>query len=416
MSRKIEILDLLKPDLPENLKRGLAWADANPVALTEAAILSAAEARTGLFDFGPDDFRARLGLLVEEWERDVQMTQLSRRVLFDLMSRYATNRLLIQDYLKQNPDVNDEVIDRPVIVVGLPRSGTTNMLNLLAADSRLRSLPSYEAQEPLPNPKEPIGADGTDPRRVRAAEAYEAMMRSSPLTAAMHDVGPDDYEEDLFLMCPNFGTYNWEWMSHVPRWRDFHISTDQTPHYEYQRTVLKILQHRTGPTRWVNKCPQHLEQLHVLRKVYPDATIVITHRDPVDAIQSAATMMSYADRTRYPKIDGQFVFNYWTDRVEQLLRACVRDHHLWPESQRVDVPFEAFQRDPMRFVHEAQTKAGLPVSAKSDAEIKHYVDAHPRGKNGQLVYNIERDFGMTRENLRERFAFYFEAFPFVTAE
>lgn len=408
MTGRIEILDLLKPELSDGLKQSLGWADANPATLSEAAILGAARERTGLSDFGPDDFRVRLGMLLEEWNADAALSQLARRILFEQAARYAATRLLVQDYLVRHPEVEDEVIERPIIVVGLPRSGTTNMLNLLAADSRLSGLPSWEAQQPLPNPKA-----GADTRRAAAAAEHEAMMASSPLTAAMHDVGPDDYEEDLFLMCPDFATYNWEWMSHVPRWRDYYTSTDQTPHYEYQRTVLKILQHRRGPRRWVNKCPQHLEQLPVLKAVYPDATIVITHRDPVDAIQSAATMMCYADRTRYPAIDARFVFDYWSDRVERLLRACVRDHHLWPETQRVDAPFEAFQRDQMRFVHEVQRKAGLPASAQADAEIAHFVATHPRGRHGQVVYDIARDFGVTREALRERFDFYFDAFPEV---
>ncbi|RVT93573.1 sulfotransferase family protein [Sphingomonas crocodyli] len=415
MSNKIEITDLLNPVLSDAVKGGLAYAAANPIDLSIEAILGKARKDTGLTDFGPDDFRPRLARLVDEWNGDTRMTALNRMILFDVASRHAANRLLIQDYVKKHPDVHDEVIERPIIVVGLPRSGTTHLLNLLAADSRLRSLPMWEGNEPLPNPLKPIGPDGIDPRYTRAVAEHEAAMASSPLTAAMHLVGPDDFDEDLFLMCPDFATYFWEWMSRVPKWRDFHTSTDQTSHYEYQRTVLKILQHKKGPVRWVNKCPQHLEQLPVLKKVYPDAIVVMTYRDPVDAIQSAATMMAYAERARYPDIDARWVFDYWADRVEQLLRASVRDRDVWPEDQRVDVPFEALMKDEMAFVHAVQRKAGLPPSDKADAEIRHFVETHPRGKHGQVSYNIERDFGVSRDELRKRFAFYFDAFPAIEA-
>jgi hypothetical protein len=415
MSNRIEITDLLNPVLSDAVKGGLAYAEANPIELSVETILAKANKDTGLTDFGPDDFRPRLARLVDEWNGDTRMTALNRMILFDVASRHAANRLLIQDYLNKHPDVHEEVIDRPIIVVGLPRSGTTHLLNLLAADSRLRALPLWEANEPLPNPLRPTGADGIDPRHSRAAAEHAAAMASSPMTAAMHLVGPDDYEEDLFLMCPDFATYFWEWMSRVPKWRDFHTSTDQTSHYEYQRTVLKILQHRKGPTRWVNKCPQHLEQLPVLKKVYPDAIVVMTYREPVDAIQSAATMMTYAERVRYPDIDARWVFDYWTDRVEQLLRASVRDRDIWPEAQRVDVPFEALMKDEMAFVRAVQHKADLPRSAKADTEILHFVNTHPRGKHGQVSYNIERDFGISRDELRKRFDFYDDAFPAMTA-
>ena len=114
---------------------------------------------------------------------------------------------------------------------------------------------------------------------------------------------------------------------------------------------------------------------------------------------------------RYPHIDGPGLIEYWSDRVDQLLRACVRDRDVWPETQRVDVPFEPFMADPMRFVREVHAKAGLDTTAQSVAEMEHFVETHPRGKFGQVVYDLEGDFGVSREALRERFGYYFEAFP-----
>ena len=145
MSNRIEITDLLNPVLSDAVKGGLAYAAANPIDLSVETILGKATNDTGLTDFGPDDFRPRLARLVDEWNGDTRMTALNRMILFDVASRHAANRLLIQDYLVKHPDVHDEVIDRPIIVVGLPRSGTTHLLNLLAADSRLRALPMWEA-------------------------------------------------------------------------------------------------------------------------------------------------------------------------------------------------------------------------------------------------------------------------------
>ena len=416
MPAKIEIEDLLSPQLSEGQRQALAHAEAHPVELTEEAVLNAATARTGLADFGPDDFRLRLRRLIDEWNADARMFALNRAMLFNTAQRYAANRLLIQDVLTRHPEVHEERVEQPIIVVGMPRSGTTHLLNLLGADSRLRSTPLWEVYEPLPIPGEAAGPGGVDPRYARCAAVWEAIQKSSPLSAAMHPMDPAHFHEDLELMCPDFASYNFEWLSRVPKWRDHHCQTDQTPHYEYMKTVFKILQWREGGTRrrWVVKCPQHLEQLPVLRRVFPDATVAITYRDPVEVIQSAVTMMGYAERMRYPSIDAPGLLDYWTDRVERLLRACVRDRQVWPAAQSVDVPFDAFMADEMGVVREIQRKAGLLQSDAADHEIREFIATHPRGKFGQVSYNLKRDFGVDPAALRARFEFYFEAFPFLS--
>jgi hypothetical protein len=418
MSQKFSIDDLTDPQLSDEQRAYIASLEANPVTLTEDAILSAACEATGLSDFGPEDFRERLNILIDEWNGDTRAYALKRAFLLDYGIRYATNRLLIHDLLKRHPEIHDEQIERPIIVVGMPRSGTTHLLNLLGADSRLRSTPLWQTYAPVPNPKEPARPDGVDPRYARVAARWEAQLASNPLSAAMHAMEPDHFHEDVELMGPNFAGYNFEWLARAPRFRDYYLSTDQTPHYEYMKTVLKIFQWQdvqAGGTRkrWVTKCPQHLEQLPVLKTVFPDATVAITYRDPVEVIQSAITMIAYGERMSYPTIDTQGLLAYWTDRVEKLLRACVRDRHVWPEAQSVDVPFDAFMKDDMAVVREVRRKAGLPETDRANRDVAAYIESHPRGKYGQIVYNLERDFGIAPDELRRRFDFYYEAYPFL---
>ena len=418
MSQKFSIDDLTDPQLSDEQRAYIASVEANPVTLSEDAILAAARDATGLCDFGPEDFRERLKILLAEWNGDTRAYALKRSFLFNYGIRYATNRLLIQDLLKRHLEIHDEPIERPIMVVGMPRSGTTHLLNLLGADSRLSSTPLWRTYAPVPNPKEPIGQDGVDPRYARVAASWAAQLASNPLSAAMHAMEPDHFHEDVELMGPNFAGYNFEWLARAPKWRDYYLSTDQTPHYEYMKTVLKIFQWQdvqAGGTRkrWVTKCPQHLEQLPVLKKVFPDATVAITYRDPVDVIQSAITMIAYGERMTYPTIDTQGLLAYWTDRVEKLLRACVRDRSIWPEEQSVDVPFDAFMKDDMAVVREVRRKAGLPETEQANRDVAAYIESHPRGKYGQLVYNLERDFGVSPEELRKRFDFYYEAYPFL---
>jgi hypothetical protein len=270
----------------------------------------------------------------------------------------------------------------------------------------------------VPQPGEPPAPGGVDPRYARCAAKWEAQLAASPLSAAMHPMEPDHFHEDVELMGPDFAGYNFEWLARAPKWRDYYLATDQTPHYEYMKTVLKILQWRDVQAggkrkRWVTKCPQHLEQFPVLKKVFPDATVAITYRDPVEVIQSAITMIAYGERMRYPDIDTRGLLDYWADRVERLLRACVRDRHVWPEAQSVDVPFETFMADDMAVVRQVREKAGLPETDTANREVRDFIASHPRGKHGQLVYNLERDFGIAPAELRKRFDFYFEAFPFL---
>jgi len=232
-----------------------------------------------------------------------------------------------------------------------------------------------------------------------------------PLLEAMHPMNPDHIHEELELMTPDFASYNFEWIAVSPRWRDHYYATDQTPHYEYMRDVLKILQWLRGPDRWVLKCPQHLEQLPVLRKVFPDAVVAVTHRDPVAVIQSAVTMLAYGQRMSRRTVDVKGLIDYWSDRVEHLLRACVRDRDTLPASRSIDVPFHEFMADDMAMVARIYERAGVEMTAEARGDLERFVAEHPRGKFGQVIYDLEGDFGVRPEDLRKRFDFYFERFP-----
>jgi hypothetical protein len=413
MANLIDIDDLAAPVLDEAQQAALAWGESVRVDFAERAILDAARTRTGLEDFGADDFRERLRILREEWDGTAELTGLHRMVLHGYLVRYASNRLLIRDLLVRHPEILELEISRPVVVVGLPRSGTTHIVNLLASDRRFHSLPLWESYEPVPLSNEAAPADGTDPRYQRCADAWAGMQRTIPLIAAMHPMHPDHIHEELELMGPDFASYNFEWLAHSPHWRDHYLATDQRPHYEYLKNVLRILQWRRGgaPKRWVLKCPQHLEQLPVLKRVFPDATIVVTHRDPVAVIQSTVTMQGYTQRIHRHRVALAALIEYWPARVEHLLRGCVRDRGLFDDSHSTDVAFESLVADPMPTLERIYERAGLELDAHTRAAFGRYLHEHPRGKEGQVRYHLERDFGVSPAVMRRRFDFYFERFP-----
>ena len=430
MTTKIDIDDLAQPVLSDIQHQALELTATLDVQFSVDDILAEAQRKTALDDFGSMAFVRRLQLLCDEWGDDAGLTNIGRLSLRSKLITFARSRLLIQDVLKRHPEIHDEPLDSPIIVCGLPRSGTTHLLNLLAADTRLCSLPLWESYEPVPAPtlpgaKRPEVTDylnvQNDTRYQRCLKQWQTQQQMMPLLAAMHPMNPDHIHEELELMGPDFASYNFEWLAHSPRWRDDYYAHDQTPHYDYMKTVLKVVQwqraqHGIARKRWVLKCPQHLEQLMVLRNTFPDATIIITHRDPVSVIQSTITMLAYGQRLNRKRVLMQALLDYWSARIEHLLRACVRDRKMIADDASIDVPFGVFMKDDMAMIRRIYVKAGLTMTTAAEQQLLIFIQDHPRGKHGQVQYQLQRDFGITPNKLRKRFQFYFDAFPFCTIE
>ncbi len=407
----IHIADLNDPILTPVQQAARDGAEQFPVDLSEAGVLGEAAERTGLSDFGAEDFRQRLGVQLESVNEDEGLGAVGRISVYRDLVRYAANRLRFEDLLKRHPEILDVEIRAPIIIGGLPRSGTTHLLNLIAADTRLRSLPYWESLEPVPDAGEAPGEGGADPRLVRCQEGYAQQLAMMPLLKNMHDMAPDHIHEEIELQGLDFSSYLLEWIATVPRWRDYYLAQDQTPHYAYMKRVLQALQWMRGPSRWVLKSPQHLEQLGPLRSVFPDATVVLTHRDPISVVASAATMLAYGDRVRRKRADPPAVAAYWADRVETLLRACVRDRDEVPADQSVDVLFHEFMADDVGTVEGIYDVANLEMTSSARAALDAFMAANPRGKHGRIVYDLKGDLGFDPAALRERFAFYFDRFP-----
>ena len=406
----IRIDDLVAPVLTDAQRAAIAHAASVPIALTEDAVIDAARRQTGLSDFGADDFRGRLRVWLATVNEDDRLNALGRLGLWAGCVRFLANRLKLQDLLERHPEIRDVPIRRPIVVAGLPRSGTTHLVNALAADARLRSLPYWEALEPIPTRGEGPGHDGRDPRYLRCLRGYEQASARLPFLKAMHDMPPEHIHEEVELLDIDFASYQLEWVCHAPRWRDHYLSLDMRPRYAHLKTVLQALQWLRGPDRWVLKSPQHLEQLVPLHETFPDATIVVTHRDPVSVVRSAITMMAYGERMRRTRIDPGALAAYWIDRVERLLRACVRDRDRLPASQSADVLFHEFMAGDVGTVERIYERAGLPMSAETRAALAAFLADNRRGKHGRIVYDLQRDFGLDPAVVRRRFAFYFERF------
>ena len=412
MAEAIRIDDLAAPLLTE-LQR--AAIDGAPVVdLTLDAVLGAARAATGLSDFGPADFRERLELWLASVAEDEGLGPLGRATMFGESVRYASTRLRFEQVARSNPGLDRIALDRPIMVAGLPRSGTTHLVNLLAADPRLRSTPLWETMEPIPTPgeaDEARTAGEPDPRFVRTKAMWGAFETILPLMPAMHEMAPEHVHEDIELQGPDFSSYLPEWLSRPYRWRDYYLAHDQTPHYAYARRMMQALTLLRGPSRWVVKSPPHMENLPALIAVHPTAIVPITHRDPVAVIQSAITMIAYGDRIRRRTIDLPELARYWIERVEVLLRRCVRDRSVIPQGQSLDILFHEHMADQKTTVARVYALAGLELAGDAEARVDRFLASNPRGKHGRVAYDLIGDFGVDIGALRERFQFYYDRFP-----
>ena len=410
MPGEIRIDDLGAPVLSEAQRAAVEYGESRRTELTVDAVCAAAVAHTGLEDFGPADFAERLGVQLAEMDADEERSGIGRLLMFGDCTRHAANRLLIGDLLRRHPEILETPIERPVVVVGLPRSGTTHLVNLLAADSRFRSMPLWESYEPVPHPDEPGVAGGVDPRWARCNDTWQAMQTTAPLVAAMHPMEPDHVHEEIELQQPDFSSYILEWTARAPQWRDYYLAHDQAPHYAYMKTVLQILQWYRPGERWVLKSPQHLEQLGPLLTTFPDATVVVTHRDPVAVVQSTITMACYGARMGYRTTRPEWYRDYWTDRIGRLLDASLRDRHLLPPGRTLDVSFHRYMADEAGVLEQVYRCAGIDLTDRARREIAAYQRAHPRGRQGRVVYDLRRDFATTPEEVRARFGDYVDRF------
>lgn len=399
------------PSLTPERRAALEAVEAIPLDMSVEAVLSAARDATGLSDFGPEDFKERLGRLLGEVEADGNVWKEAKQRFVQACVKAAANRLKIRDYLTRHPDVHDIVIDRPIFITGLPRSGTTHLENLIAADRRLRYLPVYLGSEPVPAPGEEMCDGDVDPRWKRA-DRHWSRMKANPIMAAMHEHSPDHACGENELQMPDFASYQWEWMADVPGWRDFSYVTDQTPHYQYARTVLQAIVHQfPDERRWILKGNAQSEQLPVLDRVYPDSIIVMTHRDPLAILQSVLTMRGLAVLAHQKVPDVQAHVAYWVDRIEHMLRAFLRDMEQIPRSRRVDLLFQDVMADDVGSAQKVLEAAGLPSSRESEQDMRDYMAHHPRGRDGRVVYDLEGNFKLDVGELRERFSFYTDRFP-----
>ncbi|MFI5040944.1 MAG: sulfotransferase family protein [Acidimicrobiales bacterium] len=407
----VHIDDLAHPHFSAEIDalRAQVGALADTVALEPGAIKEAASSETGLDDFGDPWFEEPLEMLCRALRDEAGLGPAGVVTTYFLLVGVLKNRLLVEDVVRRHPAVEHLPVSRPIIICGLPRTGTTHLHNLMAADPALRHLPYWESLEPVLAEAERPAPGESDPRLARTAQGLDMVHGVMPLFDRMHEMTVTHAHEEIQLLAIAGSTMLFETTALMPSWRAWYLSTDQTPAYRYLRRILQVLQWERGGERWVLKSPQHSEQFGPLRATFPDATFVVTHRDPVAVTASMTTMLTYSARMAVADIDPHAYGRYWSDRLEGMLHRCVDDRELLPAERSVDIRFGEFMAHDIATVERVYELADQPFTASTRASMEAFMAAHPRGRHGRVTYDLA-DFGLDWNERRGALRFYTERF------
>lgn len=406
----IRIRDYEAPVHSEAAKTAITMVEDVPFELSAKAVVEAARAECDVPLFEDADWLRRLDAYVEAVLADPHYTRMGRFGTFNALKRYLIQRSRLEALYAEHPEIEEIPIERPLIIAGLPRSGTSHLLNLIGADSRLRALRRWESLEPIPSVAAQRGEVPDD--RVengRAALAQQDLL--IPLMTNLYDVPNDGIHEEVELQHMSLSTLLMAAGQPVTGWMEGYFAEDQRPHYAFLKRALKALQFLRPGERWVLKSPQHLAWIPALVETFPDATIVVTHRDPVSVFTSWITMTAYAARLSRDPVVLDEAIPHARLLQKRLLEGLVRDRHHLPEDRTEHVYFHAFMEDDRGTLERIYERAGLPMTDRTRAEIDHYIETHPRGRHGKVLYDLEADFGITRDEMYREFADYMAAFP-----
>jgi len=366
-------------------------------------VMSAAVALAGSDDFGPDAFVEGLTVLCASANDEAQLSELGQFALQQNVIGGLVNRLRIHDWVRRHPQLLDEHIDAPLIVVGMFRAGTTFLSQLLDQDPGNRALLRWEAADSVPPPSPETYRSG--PRVDAANEAIDMLESLNPQMKIVHHEDAEGPTECITLLSQDFKSLTWEAMANVPAYSDWLMGADYRSAYDYHHTVLRVLQSGGRRGAWTLKSPNHAIALNAVNGVYPDARLVLLHRDPTVLCASACGLISTltgtfsdADRTAY-------IAEHWTQMLEDSIVGVDRFRAAHPDVHIHDVQYADLVQDTLGTMRSVYGAFGEELTGQAFEAMTAHVESHPKGRFGKHGYDLA-EFGLDGGALRERFAGY----------
>ncbi len=367
------------------------------------AIVADARRHAGLDDPGDGSWREPLDVLCDALPGESGLTSFGRTAARAGIVGALANRLRVVDWAARHPEVHDERVERPWVIVGMPRTGTSLLSFLMELDPHARTPTQWEALDPIPPPE--LATYTTDPRIAAASRQLAQLTRLCPPLNALHPMDAGLAAEDVSILMYGMRSWQFETLAFAPgygRWLD---AADMRPTYALFRTVLQIWQSTLPVGVWSLKCPQHLMHLDALLDVFPDARLVWIHRDPVRAVGSLASMVMAYLTTSSRGLEPARVAAYWTERMVAAVDRASRVLADRDGVSCVHVHYEDLMKDPVRTLRGVRAASGEPLDPLHQRRIEVFMRTRPRDLYGRHVYRLE-DFGLTASAIDERFASY----------
>jgi hypothetical protein len=369
------------------------------------ALMGEAARRARLDDFGAEDFKEPLERLVESVNRESVFSPFGAMAFPEVLIHSLVNRLEVEQWYQRHPEIDDEKITAPVFIVGLPRTGSTLLSYQLALDPGTRSLRLWESERPCPPPV--ADQDQHDPRIAEADARHDAFIAACPAIARMTPYDPAGPVECYELFYLSFQYMHYNMFTHCPTYTAWveDAARDHGPAYRYHKRVLKLLQWRRPPRRWQLKMPSHSLMLDSLTQVYPDARLIMTHRDPAKVIPSTAHL-NVAVRQQFnvdprKKEFGGYIAGFWEGAMRRLLAYRARN-----EAQFFDIYHGDQLIDPIPSLRKLYAWLDWPLTSRDLGDVTNWRRENPKADNP----HDPAEYGLNPASINRVFSFYTERF------
>jgi hypothetical protein len=369
------------------------------------SLLNKAFKLTGLDDPGDGSFHKAFVMLVKSLESDAHLNIIGQVCAYGDILRMLCNRLRLEEDRKRNPQIADQVIRAPLFITGLPRTGTTLLHGLLAQDVSSRAPQTWEVMHPSP-PPERFSYDD-DLRISRTAKQLKWLDVITPGFRRVHPIGPRLPQECIAITGHAFISYLFESMYFVDSYRAWHESQDKRPAYEYHRQFLQHLQWRAPGSHWVLKAPSHLFALETLMQVYPDARIIMTHRDPLKVLPSCASFTETLRGSFTNHLDrknlGAEITQHWQKGARLAIEFRQRNGN--SQGRLFNVLYSDLIREPMEVVRRIYRHFDMELTVETENAMLCFLAQNPQNMYGVHHYSLEK-FGLERTVEKRNFEFY----------
>ena len=389
-------------------------AAGDPRRLDMEEILSAARAASGLSDIDIPDILPGLKILLDSFVCEAKLSAAGIEAQRATLVGHVANRMRIEDIFKRHPEILKQEIRAPIIIVGLPRSGTTKLQRMMAANPDLQSLPLWRILNPAPLGPTPPG--GEDPRIAIAEQVEAAMRQYYPDFYAGHPMNAREPDEEVFMADQVLRGWTPCYAARVPSYESWLRQQDFGVWYDYLKKLLQLFQWQDGTgdategKRWLLKTCEHLPYMNDLFKVFPDATLVHCHRDPVTTTASLAALITAYTRMNSDVGTGEEAGRFTLSHLSKQMGGYMGQRPLLEREHRfVDVAYAEIVNDIASAIERIHAVANIPLSDAARAAMRAWEAGNPAGKHGQHKYSLE-SLGLTETDIRTGFAGYLQRF------